>query len=172
MRILCFGDSLTEGYTFQESGEFHPYSIRLRQLLEESQCGQVLGEELVVDTEGVSGERVVPSMTSRLDGLLRGSQRYDWVLILGGTNDLGSGVPPDQLLPHLLQLHARARESGARTLALAIPQFALELDPRHQDYRSKKKKVHHEISQNRPSLFSLPPVLPLFRPPSFPASIR
>ena len=28
-RFLCFGDSLTEGYTFQESGEFHPYSIAL-----------------------------------------------------------------------------------------------------------------------------------------------
>ena len=143
-RILCFGDSLTEGYTFQDSGEFHPYSIRLRQLLQESHCGQVLGE-LVVDTEGVSGEMVVPSMTSRLDGLLRERRRYDWVLILGGTNDLGSGLPPEQLLPHLLQLHARARESGARTLALAVPQFALELDPRYQDYRSKKKKVHHDI---------------------------
>ena len=86
-RILCFGDSLTEGYTFQASGQFHPYSTKLQQLLE-AHCH----DSVEVRMAGVSGEIVVPSMTQRLDRLLKeASQPYDWVIILGGTNDLGTG---------------------------------------------------------------------------------
>ena len=44
-----------------------------------------------------------------------------------GTNDLGYGESADILLPVLLGMHDRARVTGARTVALSIPQFALEL---------------------------------------------
>ena len=44
-----------------------------------------------------------------------------------GTNDLGYGESADILLPALLGMHDRARATGARTVALSIPQFALEL---------------------------------------------
>ena len=44
-----------------------------------------------------------------------------------GTNDLGYGESADTLLPALLGMHDRARATGARTIALSIPQFALEL---------------------------------------------
>lgn len=138
-RILCFGDSLTEGYTFQESGEFHPYSTALSKLLDEH-CRQ---EAVVVDTAGVSGEMVIPSMTHRLDQLLReASAPYDWVIILGGTNDIGTGVKGEDLLPHLLGLHNRSKETGAKTLALALPQYINELQPGNEDYRSRKAKVN------------------------------
>lgn len=137
-RILCFGDSLTEGYTFQESGEFHPYSTKLRQLLDDHCQGTA-----VIHTAGVSGELVAPSMTRRLDKLLKeASQPYDWVIILGGTNDLGMGLKGGDLLPHLLGLHDRARETGSRTLALAIPQYINELKPGNEGYRNEKAKVN------------------------------
>lgn len=137
-RILCLGDSLTEGYTFQESGEFHPYSTTLQRLLNEHCQGTV-----VVHTAGVSGEVVVPSMTQRLDKLLNeASQPYDWVIILGGTNDLGMGLKGNDLLPHILALHNRAKETGSRTLALAIPQYINELKPGNEGYRSEKAKVN------------------------------
>ena len=44
-----------------------------------------------------------------------------------GTNDLGYGESADILLPALLGMHDRARATGARTVVLSIPQFALEL---------------------------------------------
>ena len=44
-----------------------------------------------------------------------------------GTNDLGYGESADILLPVLLGMHDRARATGARTVVLSIPQFALEL---------------------------------------------
>ena len=138
MRVLCLGDSLTDGYTFQESGEFHPYSITLRKLLNEHcQTG------VVVDTAAVSGEKVIPTMTNRLEKLMNeSSNAYDWVIILGGTNDIGSGTKGDVLLPHILGLHETAKKTGAKTLALALPQFLLELKPGHEKYRAEKAKVN------------------------------
>ena len=124
VRLLCFGASLTEGYTIQENGKFHPYSIKLRRLLEE----HIKGASVVVDTAGVSGEVVVPTMTQRLDQFLKeSSQPYGWIIILGGTNNLGRGLPAEELLPNLLGLHYRAKQTGCRTLALALPQFRYEL---------------------------------------------
>jgi len=41
-----------------------------------------------VDTRGVTGEKVIDSMVDRLDRILKGAQKqYDWVLILGGSNE-------------------------------------------------------------------------------------
>ena len=143
-RVLCFGDSLTEGYTFQQSGEFHPYSIKLRRLLEE----HIKGAPVVVDTAGVSGEVVVPTMTQRLDQFLKeSSQPYDWIIILGGTNDLGRGLPAEELLPNLLGLHDRAKQTGCRTLALALPQFRYELEPDCEEYRKKKAKINEGLKK-------------------------
>ncbi len=142
-RVLCFGDSLTEGYTFQRSGEFHPYSTHLLKLLQEH-CQT----DVNVETAGVSGETVVPSMTHRLDTLLgKTKQPYDWVIVLGGTNDLGMNLKSDELLPHLLKLHDRAKETGAKTLALAIPQFRYELSPKNETYKNEKAKVNEGLKQ-------------------------
>ena len=96
---------------------------------------------------GVSGERVVPSMTHRLDRILNeASQPYDWVIILGGTNDLGSGLRGDDLLPPLLGLHDRAKKnSSTRTLALALPLYLHELRPGNEDYRREKTKVNEGL---------------------------
>ena len=145
LRVLCCGDSLTEGYTFQENGQFHPYSTRLRVLLEEH-CKP---ESVVVDTAGVSGEMVVPTMSKRLDKLLKqSSEPYDWVCILGGTNDLGTGASAEKLLPHLLGLHDRAKQTAScRTVAMAIPQFVHELNPGNEDYRSRKVRVNEALKK-------------------------
>ena len=42
-----------------------------------------------VDNRGVSGEKVIDSMVDRLDRILsEEGKQYDWVLILGGSNNL------------------------------------------------------------------------------------
>ena len=95
MRVLAFGDSLTEGY-YSWGLNYHPYSLRLSKLLDS------LGVAATIDQKGISGERVVPSMVRRLEGLL--STSYDWVIILGGTNDLASGRPAEQIFNQGLKL--------------------------------------------------------------------
>jgi lysophospholipase L1-like esterase len=84
LRFLAIGASLTAG--FCEYGlTNHPYSIRLSELFYSANI------PVVIDQRGVSSERVVPTMVKRLETLLinENNPHYDWVLILGGTNDLG-----------------------------------------------------------------------------------
>jgi lysophospholipase L1-like esterase len=75
----------------------HPYSINLAQLFASSNI------PVIIDQKGVSGELVVPSMVERLKNLLKKST-YDWVIILGGTNDLGCEKSADQVFNEGLKL--------------------------------------------------------------------
>ncbi|CAF1114303.1 unnamed protein product [Adineta steineri] len=83
LRFLAIGDSLTAGFT-NYGLSFHPYSIQLTNLFSS------LNIPITVDEHGVSGEHVVPSMVKRLEKLLSDNNKsyYDWIIILGGTNDL------------------------------------------------------------------------------------
>ena len=84
LRLLAFGDSLTAGYYYFGSA-YHPYAKHLSKLFESVRV------PVVIDEKGVSGERAVPVMVQRLVALLGSNDSfYDWILILGGTNDLGS----------------------------------------------------------------------------------
>jgi hypothetical protein len=62
LRVLAFGDSLTEGlYLDPASGQhgFHSYALRLRELLRDALPA---GCHVVVHERGRSGEKVVPAM--------------------------------------------------------------------------------------------------------------
>jgi lysophospholipase L1-like esterase len=96
LRFLAMGDSLTAGY-YQSGLNHHPYSINLIKLFSSSNI------PLIVDQQGISGERVVISMARRLENLLVKSN-YDWVIILGGTNDLGYGVSAQHIFNEGLKL--------------------------------------------------------------------
>ena len=96
LRILALGDSLTAGYA-RFGLVHHPYSVKLHSLFSASNI------PVIIDQRGVSGERVVPSMVRRLENFLKQST-YDWVIILGGTNDLGWGGNADQIFNQGLKL--------------------------------------------------------------------
>ena len=101
-----------------------------------------------MDTMGVSGEKVINSMSKRLDRTLKESkQPYDWIILLGGTNDLGYKEKSDDILAALCQMHDLARETGARTLVLAIPQFSLEDTPGCKAYKEEKAKVNDGLRE-------------------------
>ena len=74
------------------------------------------------------------------------SQLYSGNILLCvalGTNDLGYGESADTLLPALL-----GRVTGARTVALSIPQFALELvreRGRGREGREGGRRVGHLV---------------------------
>ncbi|CAF1195184.1 unnamed protein product [Adineta ricciae] len=79
--ILAIGDSLTEGY-YKYGRAFHPYAKHLTELFDHANI------PVNIQQKGVSGERVVPTMINRLRRLLSNGTSYDWIIILGGTNDL------------------------------------------------------------------------------------
>jgi lysophospholipase L1-like esterase len=96
--ILAFGDSLTAGYC-DRGFSMHPYSRRLNQLFAESNV------PTNIDEKGVSGELVNPSMTRRLKSLLADATcpDYDWIIILGGTNDLANNKSSDEIFDRGLE---------------------------------------------------------------------
>ncbi|RHZ48469.1 hypothetical protein CDV55_102130, partial [Aspergillus turcosus] len=79
---------------------------------------------LTVDVDGLPGDLVISppgKSLSRIKAKFDGSS-YDWVIVLGGTNDLGSRYPPSKIYPALQEVWEVALDNGANVLALTIPE--------------------------------------------------
>lgn len=126
LRILAFGASLTEGY-HSNGLQFHPYTIRLSQLLRSSY------PTVTIDNAGVSGEAVLdPTMLARLKILLSSAnnQPYHWILILAGTNDALRDQRRGAHIFHGLQLLIHeCHQHHARVLCMTLPETAYSNNP-------------------------------------------
>lgn len=116
--ILCFGDSLTLGYQSPtpEVPEYRetPYGMALQQRL---------GDRGLVAISGICGE-LTREMVERFSrDVLSREPRY--VVILGGTNDLGAGCAPDQIMAHLRTMYTRAQEAGIIPVAVTVPSIRM-----------------------------------------------
>jgi lysophospholipase L1-like esterase len=144
LRILAFGDSLTEGFT--DFGlTFHPYSRSLQFRL----CSLLPHHPIAIHTHGKSGDRVLDSLQgtflSRLRALCPGPEdpKYNLVIILGGTNDLAFkgrlDDGPEQIFEGLKACYEVVRGSfGASLLCLTIPERAVDgQSPRSRASREK-----------------------------------
>ncbi|KAG9249652.1 putative GDSL-like lipase/acylhydrolase [Emericellopsis atlantica] len=135
--ILCFGDSLTSGYC-DWGYTSHPYSICLQ-----DRIAQELppGTRFEVFTNGEPGECAgEDSFRSRLEVELE-KRTYDWVIMLGGTNDLGSFVSPEDIFQALHDHWHRVLRKGCKILALTIP----ECGARHERLDRARKIVNDRI---------------------------
>jgi len=122
MSIVCFGDSLTVGY--QSPTYDVPYMV-------ETPYGSFLQERLgaqaAVMTSGVCGE-VTPDMVVRFQQDVV-AYAPDYVVILGGANDLGGHVAPPDIFSHLLGLYDQARAADIRPVAVTVPSIRMDIDP-------------------------------------------
>ena len=139
-RVLAYGDSLTAGF-YGGGRLFHPYA---------SQLSRRLGG-CVVDHIGASGFTAAEMRASlgagsghvdvdstrrswvALDAALQQAQPpYTHVVILAGTNDLGSLLhedgrrTPEGVADDVQALHRAALSANARTAAVTVPQPAYE----------------------------------------------
>ncbi|EED13748.1 conserved hypothetical protein [Talaromyces stipitatus ATCC 10500] len=149
LKILCFGNSLTAGFRSYGIEPNHPYALALKeQVLSAELDPSTLGADdgqIEIDVEGQPGDlvncppgRFLERMKRRLD-----TKTYDWVIVLGGTNDLGYGsFTPDEIYTGLKTTWSQALTSSPTTkiLALTVPECA---------YRSQK------LDRNRDALNKL-----------------
>jgi len=120
--IICFGDSLTAGY--QSPTHDIPY-------IHETPYGaflqQRLGPQATVTSSGICGE-VTTEMVQRFPRDVLG-KAPNYVVILGGTNDLGSYTPPGEIFDRLRTLYSQAQSADIRPVAVTVPSIRMEADP-------------------------------------------
>ena len=156
--ILCFGDSLTAG-SMDTSYKHHPYSTKLQEYLNVRDRGML--DETVqpvykVFPAGLPGERAKDQMLPRLKHLLHDSKiTYNWVIILGGTNDLkrykdNSSFDFDDVLSifnALLKLHNISHTSEARSVAVSIPEVECEISETCPNFKKERNKINEPVTR-------------------------
>jgi len=155
MRILCFGDSLTAGYN-AHGKNFFPYCSRLQDILNYRSTIPVY-----TDTKGVVGEMTHKQMTSRLPMVIgNATYQYDWIIILGGTNDIlhVKNFADDQEFLNQLEtvwqpritkdiekLHQIAYKAGARTMLLTVPENSIEAWPDYKPLLKMRQRINEAL---------------------------
>lgn len=149
-RLLAFGDSLTEGFT-EGGNAFHPYAKRL---------GDVIYKQLPqdwhlqIEEQGESGERVLLGMNHRLQRTLdehESAQRwYDWVLLLGGINDIGGDdSTAEEVLAGLDVLVQMCLKHGSNVLLMTLTEVAMPVEAVEKQRRRLNQLIQAYVLQEK-----------------------
>lgn len=120
-QIICFGDSLTAGY--QAPTREHPTGL-------ETPYGDLLqnwlGDAIRVRVSGICGELTSEmAMRFRRDVL---AHRPRYVVILGGTNDLGWNAQPPDIMRNLLKMYELSQAERVIPVPVTVPSIRIEGD--------------------------------------------
>jgi lysophospholipase L1-like esterase len=150
--ILCFGDSLTAGY-YNEGKSYHPYSKHLSELLGNVQVDHIglsgwSTDEMLYYANHSSCKDTLGRVWNGLKYQLQ-HKKYDYCVILVGTNDLSEG---ENCINDLFKIHNIAHEEGCKTIALTIPQMKFEsADP---SITTLRLKINDEIKKGSSKLIN------------------
>jgi len=120
-QIICFGDSLTAGYQTptreHPTGRETPYGELLQNWL---------GDAVRVRVSGICGELTSEmAMRFRRDVL---TQRPRYVVILGGTNDLGWNARPPDIMRNLLKMYELSQAERVIPVPVTVPSIRIQSD--------------------------------------------
>eukprot|EP01113_Clastostelium_recurvatum_P010280 TRINITY_DN15074_c0_g2_i1.p1 TRINITY_DN15074_c0_g2~~TRINITY_DN15074_c0_g2_i1.p1 ORF type:complete len:214 (-),score=42.77 TRINITY_DN15074_c0_g2_i1:34-675(-) len=152
VKILAFGDSLTEGYA-QWGSVWHPYADRLQILLNERSSSSTSSSSnnndnndnnnitYQVDCAGISGEQS-RSMVKRIKKLVAHHDHhvYDIVIVLGGTNDLHF-LDSREIFNNLVSIHHHIAQMGSKSVVVTIPEVENE-QVKHKHISDRRKEVN------------------------------
>jgi acyl-CoA thioesterase I len=119
--IICFGDSLTAGFQSptreRPTGQETPYGAFLQEWL---------GGSIRIRVSGICGELTGEmAMRFRQDVL---AHQPGYVVILGGTNDLGWNAQPPDIMRNLLKMYELARTEHVIPVPVTVPSIRVETD--------------------------------------------
>lgn len=157
LRILCFGDSLTAGY-YHHGKSFFPYCTPMKQML-----AQRTHLPVIAEAKGIVGEMTHKQMTNRLPLVLgNATAQYDWIIILGGTNDILhvknfaddqeflnqlENVWQPRIAKDIEKLHSISYKYGAHTLLLTVPENSIELWPEYKPLMKMRTKINNSLKR-------------------------
>ena len=136
-RILCFGDSLTAGTTF-ESYQEYPYAPHLEKALKENNMATTSTStslDIMVRHKGYPGwtaDQLLESASGPggLRSIIQNVQNpsLSLVVLLAGTNDLGYMRSPQEIVESLIGLHKLCLQDEGipNTIAIGIPSSAYQ----------------------------------------------
>lgn len=144
LKLLAFGDSLTEGF-FNGGREFHPYSLKLEECIDKHFSEAGIPFTTLMHQFGMSGE-YTSHMIPRLHEILEKARKqpYHFAIILGGTNDLALDDTGDEIFGRLKNLYEQVLDhNGGNSIlvAVTIPQ-AYFLDV---DYVTRRNVINDRI---------------------------
>ncbi|KAH6854652.1 SGNH hydrolase-type esterase domain-containing protein [Chaetomium sp. MPI-CAGE-AT-0009] len=131
LRILCFGDSLTAGYAAWGSIH-HPYN----EMLEHMVSMAYPDLKVVTVEDGLPGATVRSGFQTRMNAQFAPPKKrkddeegdgklYDWAIVLGGTNDIGMGFPPEEIFESLKEVWEVPLSHKCKVLALTVPEAGI-----------------------------------------------
>ena len=117
--VICFGDSLTAGFQSPNrdnpTGRETPYGLFLQSFLD----GMAQ-----VRTSGICGELTSEMVTRFRRDVLCHQPGY--VLILGGTNDLGWNVSPSEIMRNLTSMYDQTLAVRGMPIPVTVPSIRVE----------------------------------------------
>jgi lysophospholipase L1-like esterase len=122
MKIVALGDSLTVGETgfpFPDSDVSVSYPEYLEILAEQYRNSHRSRIEVDVVNKGVCGD-LTSGMLERFSRDVA-EEKTDYVIILGGTNDIGWGFDPATIAHNLTTMYDAASNKGIGTVACSVP---------------------------------------------------
>ncbi len=149
MRIVALGDSLTVGETgFSGSDEvLAPYPKVLELLAEEYLRNLQSDMEVEVLNRGVDGD-LTSGMLERFSSDVV-QEKADYVIILGGSNDIGWGFDPVLIARNLAAMYDAALGNGIGVVACSVPSilgFDELIPPRLELNRLIRKEAENRKS--------------------------
>ncbi|EAQ89382.1 hypothetical protein CHGG_06001 [Chaetomium globosum CBS 148.51] len=172
LRILCFGDSLTAGYSAW-GAIHHPYNEMLENMV--SMAYPDLDVATVED--GVSGATVEHGFQTRIKAQFSPPKKvdkeadekpYDWAIILGGTNDIGMGLPANKIFESLQEVWKVPLSHGCKVLALTVPEAGIVAPAVRQRIDAKRNLLNKLIKSYQHEnfyVYDLHAVIPFFSMP-------
>lgn len=118
--IICFGDSLTVGYQSPTYDAPHVQETPYGAFLQEH-----LGSTAQIMISGLCGELTGEMVTRFRRDVLAHHPAY--VVILGGTNDLGWNVQPAEIMQNLVTMYEQALAAHIRPVAVTVPSIRMDV---------------------------------------------
>ena len=141
IRILCFGASITAGWSSYGLHHF-PYASTLSARL----ADELPTSHFSIEIDGSPGDTVQNGqyMNRIRQDMANAMVPYDWVIIQAGGNDLASNSTPEQILKNIEGVWKVPIDASSRVLALTVTEHANA----STQWKNRWSRLNHLISDH------------------------